>query len=169
MNEQLTATQVTEVLGIAKSSVAKSMSRAAIPTRMDQRDPIDKRIKMTYDGKAVRELAEARRTQTCETCGGKVANNAQVTCGRPVCQATRRAKMNAIKSQEARNERRLSRMRRPKNMNEPRADSQAQVKITNSWNKTAGNTRSERLRITAAANHCNIATVLSVLKAMGEG
>lgn len=166
MNEQLTATQVTEVLGIAKSSVAKSMARAAIPTRMDQRDPIDKRIKMTYDGEAVRELAEARRAQACETCGGKVANNAQVTCGRPVCQATRRAKMNAIKAERAREERRFSRKRGT--MNEPRADSQAQVKITNSWNKNAGNTRSERLRLTAAANHCNIATVLSVLKAMGE-
>ena len=169
MNEQLTATQVTEILGIAKSSVAKSMARAAITTRTDQRDPIDKRIKMTYDGVAVRELAEARRTQACEICGGKVANNAQVTCGRLVCQTTRRTKLNAIKAQEAKQQRRLSILRRPKHMNEPRADSEAQAKITKSWNKTAGNTHSERLRLTAAANNCNIATVLGVLKATGEG
>ena len=168
MTERLTAREAAAVLGVCQGGISRTMKRNGIE-RYEEPVGTGSRVHITYDGDGVRALAAMRAARTCPSCGGPVRATCFVTCGKPLCIEAREVAVRNARNAALRIDNRLggtSKVRLA--LAEPRADKIARAAIVDAWRATSWRYPKDRLRQTAIMAECNVATVLMVLRAMGE-
>lgn len=169
MSERLTSRQAAAILGVGQGGIARSMKRNGVQRFEEPSGPNGLRTHVTYDSEGVRALAAMREARTCVSCGGSVPQGNYVTCNKPICIEAREMVVRNAKNAAARIERWVegtSKLREA--LAEPRADDVARAAIVDAWRATSWRYPKDRLRQTAIMAECNVATVLGVLRAMGE-
>lgn len=160
--ETMTTTEAAALLGVTGHGLA----RMARKHRVGQSTA--KGCSWLYDVAAIHAIAAERAAHVCVYCGAHVAYSTHVTCGASECVQRRKEEREHRRAEAQRAFKPSRRTWESIADPEPRADEVARAAIVDAWRATSWRYPKDRLRQTAIMAECNRATILGVLRAMGE-